>query len=45
MKMITLTIREFYLFKELANFFYDVTISRGNVVIQAEKALLEGLGY
>jgi hypothetical protein len=45
MKRITLTIKEFYLFKELADFFYDVTISRDRVIINAEAKMLEGLGY
>lgn len=45
MKSITLSIREFYLFKTLANFFFDVTIHKDKVIITAEKSLLEHLGY
>lgn len=45
MKQITLTIKEFYLFKQLADFIYEVTISKDSVIIMAEAQLLEGLGY
>lgn len=45
MKQITLSIKEFYLFKEIANFFYDITINKGQVIVKAEQSMLETLGY
>jgi len=45
MKQITLTIKEFYLFKELATFFYEYSISKQSVIIECEEHYLELLGY
>jgi len=45
MKKITLTTNEFYVFKELANFWYSFAYSTGIIVIEADAKLLEDLGY
>jgi hypothetical protein len=45
MKQITLTIREFYLFKEIAQFMYQWSRSENIIVIQADAHMLEELGY
>ena len=45
MKTVKLTIKEFYLFKSICNFFFDVTIKKDNVLIQADAMMLEKLGY
>ena len=45
MKQITLTIKEWYLFKDLAKFFYEFSISKQSIVIQADAHQLELLGY
>jgi hypothetical protein len=45
MKKIHLTIKEWYLFKEAAKFFYEVTISKKVIIIQADAHYLEQLGY
>lgn len=45
MKTVSLSIKEFYLFKSICNFFFDVTIKKDNVLIQADANLLESLGY
>ena len=45
MKQITLTIKEWYLFKQLANFFFEFSISKQSVIIQADAYQLELLGY
>ena len=45
MKQITLSIKEFYIFKEIAQFFYTVFYSNGSVVINANEYQLEQLGY
>jgi hypothetical protein len=45
MKKITMNYKEFNLFKEIANFFFDFTVSKGNIVVEANAAQLEALGY
>lgn len=45
MKTVTLSIKEFYLFKSICNFFFDVTIKKNIVEIQADAMMLESLGY
>ena len=45
MKQVHLTIREYYLFKEIANFFFDVIIKKDIVTIEADRCQLEMLGY
>jgi len=45
MKKIHLTIKEWYLFKETAKFFYEVTFSSKRVIVQADAYYLEQLGY
>ena len=45
MKQITMDYKEFNLFKELANFFYDFSVSRGIIVVTAKAHELERLGY
>jgi hypothetical protein len=45
MKQITLTIKEFYLFKDIAQFMYECTISKDTIIIQANSHMLEQLGY
>jgi len=45
MKQISLTPKEFYLFKKLANFYYTFAISAGMVYVEANSKLLENLGY
>lgn len=45
MKQVTLTIKEFYLFKELANFFFDLVINKGSVVVIANESDFETIGY
>lgn len=45
MKQITMTPVEFNLFKQIAKFFYDFTVSRGNVIVTAQAQELEHLGY
>jgi hypothetical protein len=45
MKKITLTIKEFYLFKEIAEFLYDFSISKESVIIKADAHQLELIGY
>lgn len=45
MKKVTLTIKEWYLFKQLANFFFEITIYKDRVEVIAEETLLSNLGY
>lgn len=45
MKQITMDYKEFNIFKSIANFFYDFTVSRGSIVVKADAQLLEKLGY
>ena len=45
MKKVTLTIKEWYLFKQLANFFFEITIHKDRVEVIAEETLLSNLGY
>ena len=45
MKQVTLTPNEFYLFREIANFFFDLVIHKGNVTVIANVSDLETIGY
>jgi len=46
MKLIQLTPREFYLFKQMAKFKYAIELIKGNsVFIRADEKQLESLGY
>ena len=45
MKKITLSINEYYLFKQIATFFFDLTINKDKVIIKADRSSLETLGY
>ena len=45
MKQVTLTIREFYLFKNIAVFIYEFSVSNNSVTIKADAHQLELLGY
>lgn len=45
MKQITLTIKEWYLFKDIAQFMYEWTRSKDTIIIQANSHMLEQLGY
>ena len=45
MKQITLTIKEWYLFKETAAFFYEFSYKNGNIIVKADAHQLELLGY
>lgn len=44
-KQITLSIKEWILFKEIAQFFYEVAINKGQVIVKADSHMLEDLGY
>jgi hypothetical protein len=45
MKTITLSAKEFYNFKKLANFYFDFWILSGNIIVTASIEELEELGY
>lgn len=45
MKKITLTIKEWYLFKNLADFFYEFSVNQQSITIKADSHQLEKLGY
>ena len=45
MKKITLSFKEFYLFKEIATFIYEFTVNKDCVIISCDSKLLEELGY
>ena len=45
MKKIKLTIKEFYLFKQVSDFWYSFTISKKHIIVEADAKMLEGLGY
>lgn len=45
MEQITLTTNEFYLFKQLAYFWYSFIYSNGAIIVTADRTLLENLGY
>lgn len=46
MKKITLTPREFHLFKQIAKFWYSFAVSYNyNIVVEADVHQLEELGY
>jgi hypothetical protein len=46
MKKITLTPKEFYLFKKIADFWYSFSVTYNyNILIEADAHLLEELGY
>jgi len=40
-----MSIREFFLFKDIADFLYEFRISKGEVFISANIELLEEIGY
>lgn len=44
-KMVELSVREFYLFKEIASFIFEYQIGYGIVTVTANKDNLEELGY
>ena len=45
MKKIELSVREFYMFKNIATFFYLITVKKDIVEIEADRFDLELLGY
>jgi len=45
MRTVTLTPTEFYSFKQLATFLFDMDIKKGFVFITADAKKLEALGY
>ena len=45
MKKITLSIKEWYLFKQVANFFYEFSVNNQSITIKADAHQLELLGY
>jgi hypothetical protein len=45
MKKVHLSIREFYLFKTVATFFYIITVKKDIVEVEADRLDLELLGY
>jgi len=45
MKTIQLTLREFYVFKQLAKFIYEFKITNSSVNITADETMLAMLGY
>ena len=45
MSTITLTPIEFYLFKEIADFYFECTSKMGIVYVMADTKLLASLGY
>lgn len=45
MKNITMSFKEFYLFKNIAKFFFEFTIDKNNVIISCNSERLEELGY
>jgi hypothetical protein len=45
MKQVTLTIKEYYLFKQLATFFFDLVVNKDIVIVTANESDLLKLGY
>jgi len=45
MKQVSLTIREYYLFKQLATFFFDLVVNKDIVIVTANESDLETIGY
>jgi hypothetical protein len=45
MKQIVMSPVEFKVFQQIAKFFFDFTVSRGNVIVTAKAQELEHLGY
>jgi len=45
MKQVTLTIKEFYLFKDIAHFIYEFSVNKSFITIKADAHQLELLGY
>lgn len=45
MKKITLSFREWFVFKQLATFMYEFTINKDSVIVNCEAHYLESLGY
>lgn len=45
MKKITLTPKEFMLFKQLAHFWFNFAVCSGIITVEADAKLLESIGY
>jgi hypothetical protein len=45
MKQVTLTIKEFYFFKDIAVFIYEFSVNKDFVTVKADAHQLELLGY
>ena len=45
MKQIVLSYKEWYIFKDIAQFFYEVAVNKGQVIVTADSHMLEELGY
>jgi hypothetical protein len=45
MKQVTLTLAEFFLFKEIAHFIYEFSVNNSFITIKADAHQLELLGY
>lgn len=45
MKTIQLTLKEFYVFKQLAKFIYEFKVTNSSVNITADETMLAMLGY
>ena len=45
MKEINLTFREWFTFKEIANFMYEFTVNKDSVIVNCKAHYLEPLGY
>lgn len=45
MKKITLSIKEFYLFKDIATFVYEFSVTNNFITIKADAYQLEQIGY
>jgi hypothetical protein len=45
MKQLTLTIEEWYTFKQIARFFYEFSVSKKIITIKADAYQLEQIGY
>ena len=45
MKQVTLTLTEFFLFKDIAHFVYEFSVNKSFITIKADAHQLELLGY
>lgn len=45
MRQITLSVAEFYMFKEIAKFIYEFSVSHNVIVVKANSIELKALGY